>query len=155
MAGLELKSNYISNYAAINIGWSYSLDPVYVQLGGKVALWYGHLSMDSESFSSNGWILSPFINVGMQFNEIYGSILLESIHSRYYTYSENEFLGIVRDPKAGLSIQLSLEQPLWNDNYVMLAAKFTYSKFFYQSWLSYSTIDDYLIYPEIIFGFLL
>jgi len=154
-SSVELKTNYISNYAALNVGWSYLLSPVYLQIGGKVSAWFGQLSMDSENFSSNGWILSPFINVGMQFSEIYASLLIESIHSRYYTYSESEFLGIVRDPTAGVSVQLSLEQPLWHNNYVMLAAKFTYSKFFYQSWLSYSTIDDYLVYPEIIFGFIL
>jgi len=153
--GIELKSNYISNYAAINIGWSFLISPIYIQFGGKVSGWYGQLSMDSEDFSSLGWVLSPYIMAGIQFNDIYASIMIESLHSRYYTYSENEFLGIVRDPKAGLAMQLSLEQPLWHDNYVLLGVKFTYSKFFYQSWLSYSTIDDYLIYPEIIFGFIL
>jgi hypothetical protein len=154
-SGIELKSNYISNLAAISFGWTFSLHPFCFQVGGKVSGWYGQLSMDSEKFSSLGWILSPFIKSGMQFNEIYATLSLETLHSRYYTYSENEFLGIVRDPRAGIAVQLSVEQPLWHDNYVLLGVKFTYSKFFYQSWLSYSTIDDYLIYPEIMFGFIL
>ena len=152
---LQLNTNYISNLAAISFGWTFLNESITLAAGGKISGWYGQLELDSENFSSRGWILSPFVKAGMSFDEIFFSVQLESMHSRYYTYSENEFLGIVRDPGAGLTCQFTLEQPFWNDNWVLLAIRLNYSKFFYQSWLSYSTIDDYLIYPEIIFGFIL
>lgn len=152
---IEVSSNYISSIAGLNFGWTFLDDPLLLSFGISVSGWYGHLELDYEDFNSRGWILSPNITLGKSFGNIYLSAIFQSIHSRYYTYSENEFLGIVRDPSAGLVSQFNIEQPLWDDHYVVLGLRVTYSKFFYQSWLSYSTIDDYLIYPEIIFGVIL
>ncbi len=151
----EISTNYISNLAGLSFGWTFFEEPIAIAVGTKISGWFGHLELDNEDFSSRGWILSPFITAGIKFEDIYTSFTVESQHSRYYTFSQNEFIGLVRDNFAGIAAQLKLEQPLWSDNYVLLGIKVTYSKFFYQSWLSYSTNNDLLIYPEIFFGIIL
>lgn len=154
-ASINLSSNYISNYASISLICSPIQEPITIAIGGKIAGWYGQLELDAENFNSRGFILNPLINLGIRLDKLMLSIELESQYSRFFTYSENEFLGTVKEPEAGYGISINLEQPLWNDNYVVIGLKINYSKFFYQSWLSYNTIDEFLFYPEVLFGFIL
>jgi len=118
-------------------------------------MWFGHLEMEGIRLKSYGWIINPTIYYGYDFQDFLLSCEIESQHSRMFTYSEDEYLGTLKDPAAGIGIKFNLEQPLWNDNCVSISLKLNYSKFYYQSWLAFNTIDEFLFYPELIFGFVL
>ena len=71
------------------------------------------------------------------------------------TQSEDVLLGEFYRPLSAYCLNFSIEQPLWNDHWVLIQIKLNYAKFFYQSWLAYSTVDEYLLYPQFSFGFIL
>lgn len=151
----QFNSNYIANYGNTALLWSYTYGRSTLSLGAKFAIWFGHLEMDAIHLKSYGWILNPTIIYGIDFNDFVISADFETQHSKMLTFSEDEYLGAIKEPSAGFAVKLNIEQPLWKDNCISLGIKVNYAKFYYQSWLSFNTIDVYLFYPEIIFGFIL
>ena len=151
----HFNSNYISNYGNSCLYWSYSLGRHTLAVGGKIAMWFGHLQMDAIHLKSYGWIINPTILYGIEFKDFVLSAEFETQHSRMFTFSEDEYLGTLKYPTAGYAVKFNIEQPLWKKNCVSLSVKFNYAKFYYQSWLTFNTLDEYLFYPEIHFGFIL
>lgn len=150
---LSFQSNYIANYGLSEFYWNLIDKKFSLSFGAKFALWFGHLEMDAIHLKSYGGILYPSIKMSYDFEKYVISSELESQHSKMATYSEDEFLGTIREPSAGFAARFTIEQPLWSNQIVALSLKLNYAKFYYQSWLSFTTIDEYLLYPEILFAF--
>ncbi len=151
----HFNTNYISNYSNFCFYKSFNWGRHSLAIGSKVAVWFGHLEMDAIHLKSYGWIINPTIIYGIDFTDFVVSAEFETQHSRMFTSSEDEYLGTLKDPTAGYAIKFNIEQPLWKTNCVSMSVKLNYAKFYYQSWLSFNAVNDYLFYPEIIFGFIL
>ena len=91
--------------------------------------------------------------MGYNFKDFILSMNIETQHSFMLTWSKDASLGKIQTPDAGIGVGFVLEQPLWNNHWVNLGFKVNYAKFYYQSWLSFSTLNEYLLYPEFSFGF--
>ena len=150
---LSLQSNYIANYGLSELYWNMIDNKFSLSFGVKFAMWFGHLEMDAIHLKSYGGILYPSIKMSYDFDKYVISSELESQHSQMTTSSEGEILGTLREPSAGFALRLSIEQELWESQIVALSVKINYAKFYYQSWLSFNTIDEFLLYPEILFAF--
>ena len=100
-------------------------------------------------------ILSPYVAVGLDFGDFLLSAQLETQTNRMWTQIDDKEIARKDHKIAGVALNLNLEQPLWHNHYVVLGVKLNYAKFFYQSWISYTTIDEYLLYPEFKFAFVL
>ena len=150
---LSFQSNYIANYGLSELYWNMIDNKFSLSFGVKFAMWFGHLEMDAIHLKSYGGILYPSIKMSYDFDKYVISSELESQHSQMTTSSEGEILGTLREPSAGFALRLSIEQELWESQIVALSVKINYAKFYYQSWLSFTTIDEYLFYPEILFAF--
>lgn len=150
---LSFQSNYIANYGLSELYWNLIDHKFSLSFGAKFALWFGHLEMDAIHLKSYGGILYPSIKMSYDFDKYVISSEFESQHSKMATFSEDEFLGTIREPSAGFAARFTIEQPLWGNQIVALSLKLNYAKFYYQSWLSFNTIDEYLFYPEILFAF--
>lgn len=152
---MHFNSNYIANYSNFCLYKSFDFGRHTFAIGGKAAVWFGHLQMDAIRLKSYGWILNPTILYGYDFEKFMFSVELESQHSRMFTSSDDVTLGTIREPAAGFAIRFNIEQPLWSNHCVSASIKLNYAKFYYQSWLSFNTVNEYLFYPEIHFGFIL
>jgi hypothetical protein len=126
-----------------------------LSLGANYSLWYGRLKIEGINLESWGTMFTPNISAGLDFKQFLLSVELETQYCWIRTYAEDESIGTVKRPVAGFGVKIALEQPLWNNNWLTLALKLNYAKFYYQSWLTYSTIDEYFLYPELIVGFVL
>jgi hypothetical protein len=151
----QLNSNYISTHGILGYQWALLKGRTPISIGAKAAAWMGHLELEAIRLKSWGMIISPYVSFGIDFDKFLLSAEFETQHSFMYTYSEEVLLGTIRNPQSGYGLRFTLEQPLWNDNWVLLSLKLNYAKFYYQSWLSFTTIDEYFLYPELIFGFVL
>ncbi len=100
-------------------------------------------------------MLNPQFTLGFDFGSMFFSTQFETQHHIFWTYAETEFLGKLKRLDGGFAVKFTAEQVLWNDNWISLSLKLNYAKFYYQSWLSYTTVDEYLFYPEFMFGFIL
>ncbi|MFC2130426.1 hypothetical protein ACFLSQ_03225 [Bacteroidota bacterium] len=152
---LEAKSNYIANYGSLGIQWSFLNNRLSAAIGGRFSAWFGHLELEAIRLKAEGMILSPYLTVGYDFDEYLLSIQIETQTYRMWTQIDERELGKLDDKLGGVAVNINVEQPLWHNHWVVMGVKLNYAKFFYQSWLSYSTIDEFLLYPEFKFGFVL
>lgn len=154
-SSLGFYSNYFSNYGIASLKWHPINSKFSLSIGSKVAVWFGHLELDAVHLKSWGVLLYPTITVGYDFNKFLITADFESQHSNMHTFSEDDYLGTIKTFDAGFGAKLSLEQPFCGSSSVILSAKINYAKFYYQSWLSYSTLDEYLFYPEFIISYII
>lgn len=152
---LKANSNYISNHGSVGLQWSDSIGNIFYSLGANTSAWFGHLQLDAIKLYTWGLIFSPNVSIGIDFGSLLFSTQLETQHHIFWTYAEKEFLGKLKKFDGGFAVRFCAEQPLWNQHWVALTLKLNYAKFNYQSWISYTTVDEYLFYPEFIFGFIL
>jgi hypothetical protein len=73
----------------------------------------------------------------------------------YQSKVGDEKLSHESDRFVGWSTAVYLEQPFFSQTHVTLGLKMRYTKFYWQSWSLFATFDRYLLYPEIIVGFIL
>jgi hypothetical protein len=152
---LELNANYLSNYGTVGFQRTKSFGNVAYSIGANFSSWFGHLELESIKMKTWGMILSPHFTIGIDFGSMLFSTQFETQHHVIWNYADKEFLGTLRKLDGGFAVRFCAEQPLWNDHWVALSLKLNYAKFYYQSWISYSTVDEYFFYPEFVFGFIL
>lgn len=152
---IQLNSNYISNHLLGGLKWTFYDTDLSLSFGTNYSVWYGKLKTEGINLETWGTMLSPNVAIGIDFKKFLLSAEVETQYCWFQTYSDDENLGTIKKPAAGYAIKISLEQPLWDNNWLTLALKLNYARFYYQSWLTYTTINEYLLYPELIFGFVL
>ncbi len=151
----KINANYISNMFSIAIQKSIIDKKFSFAIGANSSFWFGQLYQDVIRLNAIGFILNPYIIGGVHLKDFYLSLKFENqLISKMRTISDNTMLGKSSQPNSAYSLQFQIEQPLWNNHWVALGAKFNYATFNYQSWLTYSAIDKYLLYPEYSFTFI-
>jgi hypothetical protein len=150
---IDFQSNYIANYGYISLFWTYEYYNFSLAFGGKFAGWFGHLDLEAIKLKAEGMVLSPFISCGYDFDDLKLSLQFETQTNRMWTQIDDRELGRFENELSGFAVALNIEQPLWHEHWVALRVRMNYTKFFYQSWLSYNTINEKLLFPEFIFGF--
>lgn len=149
-----ITSIVITNHIAAGAAWVHSFDHLNVEVGYRLAYWFGFMSVEGFDNTANGWINYPAMAVGYDFGTMAVTLRGElNIVTSLTTYagdletsSDNNFYN-------GGSLALMLEQPLWKDNYVTLGIRVNRVKFFYPTWLLFPTFNRYYYIPELILGF--
>ncbi|MFZ4400885.1 MAG: hypothetical protein ACOYO1_12690 [Bacteroidales bacterium] len=150
----RINTNYISNMLSLAFQKSIIDKKIAMAVGVNTSYWFGQLYQDVIRLKAYGFIANPYITGGIHFKDIYLSLKLENQFSIMKTASEDEMLGRSLQPNSAYAIQFTIEQALWKNNWVALGVKLNYSKFYYQAWLTYTAIDEYLLYPEYSFTFI-
>ena len=160
---LGLPYNFSANARISTIGstnnfliggqWKHSVNNFSVAIGFDFAYWLGFFRRPDFDVIANGTMNYPFISFGFDFDDAYVSIRVEA---QIVTFSEtfigDASVGGIRRDLAGFAITYALEQPFWKNTHIVQGVKLNYTKFFYQSWISFSTFDRYIIFPEFIIG---
>lgn len=152
---LKLSSNYISNLGALHVSRSLINKKFALALGGNASMWFGHLELQAIKLKSYGVILSPQLTFGYDFRKYFLSVAAEVNYGFMRTFSNEEELATFKQNQSLFAIKIAIEQPLWKTHSFLLFSKLNYAQFYYQSWLSYSTLSDYLLYPEFGFAFII
>jgi hypothetical protein len=152
--GLKFSSNYISNLGSFTLYRSFINQRFSYALGGSFSIWFGHLDFPEIKLKSLGTIYTPMFSAGYDFRKFLLTLTAEMNCSFMKTFADDKLLGQFNEPWSLYSLKLSVEQPLWNNHSVILSVKNNYARFYYQSWLSYTTIKEFLYYPEFSFGFI-
>lgn len=150
----DFGSNYISNFGSLGLQWSFLNKRISAGVGVRFTGWWGHLDMEAFRIKSSGLIGAPYAVAGFDLGDftLTGEFSIENNY--IYTTSDDVYLGEWYHPFSNYAFKFGLEQPMWNNNYVLLGIKFNYAKFYYQSWLSFTTFNEYLMYPEFYFSFI-
>ncbi len=150
----RIEANYISNRISLAIEKNIISKKFALAVGLNSSYWFGQLYQDAIKLKAFGGILNPYIAGGFHFNDIYISLKIDNQFGIMKTSSEDVMLGRFTQPNSAYSFTFSLEQPLWKNNWVAMGVKLNYAKFNYQAWLTYTAIDEYLLYPEYSFTFI-
>ncbi len=152
---IQFYTNYLANNGSVGFQWNMLNNAVSLALGENTSVWFGHLQLDGIHLKSMGVLASPFLSIGYDVRDFMITARIEVQNSYLKTLSEDMLLGEFYQYFSAYNFQFNIEQPLWNEHWVVLGVKLIYAKFNYQSWLTYSAIDEYLFYPEFSFGFIL
>lgn len=151
----KIGTNVITNLGSLSAQWSYSFGRFAVAIGDEVAFWYGFSEIDGFDLTAQGWLNFPHVTVGFAFDDFLLSLRTEAqIITFQSTVAGTTEVKSNRNSFSGLAMGVTVEQPFWKNQYVKLGLKVNYSKQMYQSWLAFSTFQDFLFYPEFSFGFI-
>jgi hypothetical protein len=151
----KFKTNYLANYFVFGVNYTFINNNWSVSFGNDLALWFGHVEFSLFSLKARGLITYPNLAIGADFDDYFLSLKAEIQYSVTMTNVDGAYFGEIKENRPGVGLTFTVEQPLWDDNWVILGARLNYTTFYYQAWLSYSTLDEYLLYPELIFNFML
>lgn len=156
---LSLKSqfemNVLTNSMDLELMWSKEFNSISTALSTKSKVWIGNLDFNPFDLNATGLILYPTFKFSIDKIDYILTFEIESQTSWIFTRSNEIQLGQEFSIFNGIGVSFIFEQPLWNNNWVVNSIKFNYVKSHYQSWLSYSTIDEFFLYPEFTFSFIL
>ena len=148
-------SNYISTIGTLGLQYSILNGSVSASIGAKGSMWFGHLDIESIKLKSYGFIIKPQVNLGIDFGDFLLTTSFDVQFNQMYTYAEDSLIAKFNMPKSGYTLKFTIEQPFYHKQWLLLGVGLNYATFYYQSWLSYSAIKQYLLYPEISIGFIL
>lgn len=151
----QFEMNVLTNSMDLELMWSKEFSIISMALSGKSKVWIGNLDFSPFDINATGLILYPTFKLSIDRKEYLMTFEVESQTSWIFTRSNDIELGQEFNLFNGIGVSLSIEQALWNNNWVVNSIKLNYVKSHYQSWLSYSTIDEFFLYPEITFSFIL
>lgn len=146
---------YLTNQFSVGIQWSKSFGNLSVGYSNEWGLWYGLMKSNGFDVSSRGFVNHPSVFIGYRFNELLFTSKTEVIIQSQKTWADKQMIGSVDNRFAGLGFSFIIEQPLVKNHNVLFGFKFNYTKFYYQSWLSFATFDEYVLYPELMLGYIL
>lgn len=152
-ANARISTIGITNNFLIGGQWNHSFNNFSFGIGFDFAYWLGSFRRPDFNVVANGTMNFPFISFGFDFDDFYVSLRAEA---QIVTFSEtfigDASVGGIQKELAGFTITYALEQLFWKNTHIVQGVRLSYTKFFYQSWLSFSTFDRYIFFPEFIIG---
>lgn len=152
---LNMSSNYLSNMGTGGLQFHLINGDIAFSFGANMSVWFGHVDFESIKLKSWGYMAKPYVSAGLDLGEVLLTGSAELQWGKMLTYSEDKLLAEFNQPNSAYIIRLVAEQPLWKDRWFQLGIGLHYATFYYESWLSYSAIKEYLLYPEFYMGFIL
>jgi len=149
-------TNVITNLISAGAEWRGRLGRFSVGAGYQVAYWYGFAAFEGFDVDAQSWLTFPALTAGFDFDDFHlsGRAELQFITSRS-SATEGIETGSDRNALGGYAFTTTLEQPFWGNTSAIIGLKVYYSRSMYQSWLAFSTFNEYLFYPEFQFGVIL
>ncbi|MCL5991180.1 MAG: hypothetical protein M1419_03650 [Bacteroidetes bacterium] len=153
-ANAGINTNVLTNHFSAGASWHFDIGKLSFSIGDNMAFWYGFAYFDYFNSKIYGWINYPSVAIGFNFGELRATLKNEAAYMLHLTKSiGNIAVQTQKDRVINISSSLILEQPLWDENIFALGIKFNYTRYFYQSWLAYTTNQVWLIIPEFMVGY--
>ncbi|MBL7988742.1 MAG: hypothetical protein JNJ94_11830 [Chlorobi bacterium] len=152
----RFSSNVITNLASVGAEWRGRLGRFSASAGYSVAYWYGFAAFEGFAVDAQSWLTFPAVSAGFDFDDFHlsGRAELQFVTSRS-SATEGIETGSDRNALGGYAFTAAIEQPFWGATSAIIGLKVYYSRSMYQSWLAFSTFNEFLFYPEFQFGVIL
>ncbi len=151
-----VETNLITFHFSAGPKWNYQFDRLGFSVGADIAYWFGQLEQFGFDTKFNGWIMYPNLSAGYRFDKFTISVKSELVLNLAETSINGETeISNDLDFFNGWTIGLYFEQPLWNDQFVVLGIRSTFLNFYYPMWAAFSTFDRTYYIPEATFTFIL
>ena len=155
----RLQTQFVQSNLSLGIRWSWPVtDRVFMAVGNDVHVWAGALKI-KDVFNSSAYGLQniPNLSLGYRFTRnLQLTLRGEGITDFYYRSQVGSLAIDYRGRRVnGVAFTAVLEQPFYGHRHVSLGFRAAYSNFNWQFWSLYDTFDRELLYPQVIFNFIL
>jgi len=152
----SFNTNGITYHFYAGYEWTYRFYRISLSTGGGPAYFAGKLNAFGFDSKVRGWLGYNYYSLGIAFDKY--TITLKA--EQNYNISIVQFSDDIEIKKnqtfiAEVAFSITIEQPLWKDNFWSLGLRANYSKFYYPVWAVFPTWDRYSLIPEVIIGFVL
>ncbi|MCK8491652.1 MULTISPECIES: hypothetical protein [Spirosoma] len=155
----RIQTQIVQSNVSVGLRWATPLtDRLHMSVGYDLSGWFGALKI-KDVFNSQAYGAQslPSLSVGYRLTrDLEVTLRSEAIMDLYYR-SKVGTLAVVYDRRQinGVAFTVMLEQPFYNNQHVSVGFRAAYSNFNWQLWSLYDTFDRNLLYPQLIFGFIL
>jgi len=151
-----VETNLITFHFSAGPKWNYQFDRLGFSVGADIAYWFGQLEQFGFDTKTNGWMMYPNLSAGYRFDKFTVSVKSELVFNLAESSKNGESeISNDLDFFNGWTIGVYFEQPLWNDQFVVLGIRSTFLNFYYPMWAAFSTFDRTYYIPEATFTFIL
>lgn len=161
-ARLDLPHNFIlsgklstilfSNHLSTGILWNYKYHKFNLGAFTELGLWYGFFNSEGINLRSRGWTFFPGVAAAYNFDDVYLTMKFNLLYQSQATAVGDNKIGKTFNGYTGYSVSIASEQNFLDNSSISIEFKLNYTKFHNITWLSYSTFDNLIPYPELTFG---
>jgi len=152
----DLTTILVSNQLALGPRWGYAWRHFSFNAGYDLAFVYGQMKVGGFNNASVVWIHYPSLSLGYRLKNLALTlkgecVVVANISQRS---GENEITR-ERNFFNGITTALYIEQRLWKDHVFVIGLKDNYEKFYWPTWMLFSTFNRYYHIPELYFSWIL
>ena len=152
----ELTTIVVSNQLTLDPRLSFSKNNFGVKLGWDLAFVYGQMKQAGFDNSTQNWIYYPNISVGYKLKKMAFTFKgeLVNVSSISTKTGENE---VTRSKNFfnGITAAIYIEQRIHNKKVFVIGIKDNYLKYYWPTWLIFTTFNRYYHIPELNFSWVL
>lgn len=150
----RISSIGITNHISAGLRYSLSIDKLSLSIGNSSAYWFGWADFYDFDARANGLMNYPEFAIGYDLGETLITLWVEA----EYLFSMKKYSGNIQTNYSksriiGFSTGLFSEQLFLKNNWLTIGLKMRYSRFFYQSWMAFSSITNWFWTPEITLAY--
>ena len=152
----DVQSILVSNQIALGPRIGYGFRNFYFNAGWDVAWIYGQIRQIGFNNSTRAWIHYPNLSVGYKLKRmaftlkgevVFVTRLVETSGSNEISYSTNLYNGF--------NVGFYLEQRLWKNHVFIFGLKDNYEKYYWPTWMIFTTFNRFYHIPELSFMWIL
>jgi hypothetical protein len=136
----SFESNIITLHFETGIGWNLILNNFSTSTELKASYWTGRLKQFGFDSGMSGFEVIPGLSAGYSFTKFSITLKTELLYIISNVLKTGDIV-VSRDPRKlnGYSAGLFVEQPLWNNNVVVIGFKSIMIELYYPIWVAFST----------------
>jgi hypothetical protein len=152
----DLTTIVVSNQLAIGPRIGYGVRNFYFNAGFDAAFVYGQLRQAGFDNTTKVWIYYPNLSVGYKLKRMAFTLKYEMVLVGKATMSSgpNEVVTAKNFYNGG-TFAFYLEQRLWKDHVFVFGLKDNYVKYYWPTWMLYTTFNRFYNIPELYFSWIL
>jgi len=146
----------VSNQFALGPRLGFMIKNFSFNLGWDVAFVYGQLRQFGFDNNTKVWIQYPNLSLGYKLKNMAFTLKGELVSITYIsqTSGENE-LTRSKNFFNGFTAALYIEQRLWKNHVFVIGLKDNYEKFYWPTWMLFTTFNRFYHIPELYFSWIL
>jgi hypothetical protein len=152
----DITTLLVSNQLAIGPRWNYRNNNFSFNVGYDIAFIYGRMNIGGFRNTLTAWQQYPNLSFGFNIKDITLTLKGEGVGiiSATMKAGENE-VNQTKNVINGVTCALYVEQRLWKNQVFIIGIKDNYVKYYWPTWMLFSTFDRYYHIPELYFAWVL
>ena len=152
----DVSTIIVSNQFALGPRFGYSFRNFSFNIGYDIAFVYGQLKQAGFNNSTKNWINYPNLSLGYKLKKMAFTLKTEGVYVTSVTQvTDGMELSKTSNFYNGFTVGLYVEQRLWKDNVFIFGIKDNYEKYYWPTWMLFTTFNRFYHIPELSFMWIL